>query len=55
MYFALSNTESKIFYDVIDENINLPMLSIDPVNMDVHLNSGYVSIPATLKQEGNLR
>ncbi|MGZ4100269.1 MAG: ABC transporter ATP-binding protein, partial [Bacteroidia bacterium] len=41
LYFALGNAETKIFYDVIDENVNMPMLNINPSSMDVHENSGY--------------
>jgi lipopolysaccharide transport system ATP-binding protein len=50
LYFALSNAEHKIFYDVLDNNVNIPMLSIDPVSMDVHENAGFVSIPFNLEQ-----
>ena len=48
LYFALGNTDSKIFYDVIDDNVNIPMLSINPISMDAHENSGFVSIPFSL-------
>jgi lipopolysaccharide transport system ATP-binding protein len=45
LYFALGNKDTKVFYDVIDENVNLPMLSINPISMDVHENAGFISIP----------
>ena len=49
LYFALANSDFKVFYDVLDNNINIPMLSINPVSMDVHENSGFVTIPVSLK------
>jgi lipopolysaccharide transport system ATP-binding protein len=49
MYFALGNDEAKIFYDVVDENVNLPVLTINPISMDVHENSGFVSVPFNFK------
>jgi lipopolysaccharide transport system ATP-binding protein len=48
MYFAIGNPSKNEFYDVIDENINLPMLNINPISMDIHENSGFFSIPVTL-------
>ncbi len=45
LYFALGNKDTKVFYDVIDDNVNLPMLSINPISMDVHENAGFISIP----------
>jgi lipopolysaccharide transport system ATP-binding protein len=49
LYFTLSNSEYKIFYDVLDNNVNIPMLNINPISMDVHENSGFVTIPFNLK------
>ena len=49
LYFALGNRDAKIFYDVIDDNVNIPMLNINPISMDVHENSCFVSIPYHLK------
>lgn len=49
MYFALGNAVSKVFYDVIDENVNLPMLNINPIGIDIHENSGFISIPVNLE------
>jgi lipopolysaccharide transport system ATP-binding protein len=51
LYFALGNVEAKIFYDVIDENVNLPMLDINPISMDIHENSGFVSVPFLIQVE----
>jgi lipopolysaccharide transport system ATP-binding protein len=45
LYFALGNPEAKVFYDVIDENVNIPMLNINPSSMDVYENSGFVTVP----------
>lgn len=49
LYFALGSSDAKVFYDVIDENVNFPMLNINPVSMDVHENSGFVSVPFNFK------
>jgi lipopolysaccharide transport system ATP-binding protein len=49
LYFALSNSDHKIFYDILDNNVNIPMLNINPISMDVHENSGFVSLPFDLK------
>ena len=49
LYFALSNSEYKIFYDVLDNNVNIPMLNINPISMDPHENAGFVSLPFNLK------
>jgi len=51
LYFALGDAEVKVFYDVVDENVNLPLLNIDPTSMDVHENSGFVSLPFNFKLE----
>ncbi|MBA2611412.1 MAG: ABC transporter ATP-binding protein [Bacteroidetes bacterium] len=49
LYFTLSNSEFKIFHDVLDNNVNIPMLNINPVSMDVHENIGFVTMPFNLK------
>lgn len=51
LYFALGNDEAKIFYDVVDQNVNLPLLNINPISMDVHENAGFVSLPFNFKLE----
>lgn len=48
LYFALANNEYKIFYDVLDNNVNIPLLNINPVSMDVHENAGFFTIPVNL-------
>ncbi len=45
LYVALGNEDTKVFYDVIDDNVNLPLLTINPISMDIHENAGFVSIP----------
>ncbi len=49
LYFSLANKEASIFYDVVDENVNIPMLNILPSSNDAHENIGFVSLPYTLK------
>ncbi len=49
LYFALANNDFKIFYDVLDTNINMPLLNINPVSMDVHENAGFATLPFNLK------
>ncbi|MBA4240160.1 MAG: ABC transporter ATP-binding protein [Sphingobacteriaceae bacterium] len=49
LYFALGDAGTKIFYDVVDENVNLPILNINPVSMDVHENSGFVTLPIKIQ------
>ncbi|MBK8368405.1 MAG: hypothetical protein IPL10_13565 [Bacteroidetes bacterium] len=49
LYFALGNAETKTFYDVVDENVHFPMLTINPISMDVHENAGLVTIPFNLQ------
>lgn len=49
LYFALGQPDAKLFYDVIDENVNIPMLNINPVSIDPHENIGFVSVSATTK------
>jgi len=41
LYFAIGNTNTTLFYDVIDSNINIPSLLIIPTSDDVHQNIGY--------------
>ena len=48
IYLALFDKEAKVSYDVIDSNVNLPMLNIDPVTMDVHENDGFFTAPFVL-------
>lgn len=48
LYFWLGNKDAKISYDVIDSNVDLPMLNINPVTMDVQENEGFFSAPFKL-------
>ncbi|MFL5763682.1 MAG: ABC transporter ATP-binding protein [Bacteroidia bacterium] len=50
LYFAISDPSFRIFYDVLDNNVNIPMLNINPVSMDAHENAGFVSLPFNLKR-----
>lgn len=49
LYFSLANKDTTSFYDVIDENVNIPMLNILPSSSDVYENTGFVTLPYTLK------
>lgn len=49
LYFALGNTAKSIWYDVIDNNVNLPSLHITPISIDAHENTGFLSIATTLE------
>jgi lipopolysaccharide transport system ATP-binding protein len=45
LYFAIGNAKTQKWYDVVDNNVNLPALNITAVNMDAHMNMGLFSIP----------
>lgn len=45
VYIALGTEDYKLFYDVLDDNVNLPLLSINPISMNVYENSGYITTP----------
>ncbi|MGI8581150.1 MAG: ABC transporter ATP-binding protein [Chitinophagaceae bacterium] len=49
LYFAIGNTSAKIWYDVIDGNVNLPALIVSPSSDDPHENFGTVTIPFTIE------
>ena len=44
LYFAIFNNDYTISYDVIDQNVNLPVLKVNSTTHDVHFNEGYFSI-----------
>jgi len=44
LYYAIGNTKAK-WYDVVDNNVNLPALNITSVDMDTHSNMGIFSVP----------
>ncbi|MDP3557254.1 MAG: ABC transporter ATP-binding protein [Bacteroidota bacterium] len=48
LYFAIGDAKQTRWYDVVDNNVNLPTLNITPVDMDPHSNSGKFSIPYKL-------
>ena len=47
--FAIGDREAKSFYDVLDENVSLPLLRMDSVDTDVYANIGLLNIPYTLE------
>ena len=51
LYFAMYDLDFKISHDVIDENVNLPLLTINPKSSDVHENSGYFPIIANIEKQ----
>jgi lipopolysaccharide transport system ATP-binding protein len=44
LYIALGDTRGERFYDVIDRNVDLPMISIDSDDIDAYARHGYFSI-----------
>jgi lipopolysaccharide transport system ATP-binding protein len=48
LYFAIGDAKYQKWFDVVDNNINLPALNISAIDMDQHYNSGKVSIPYKL-------
>lgn len=44
LYFALFNNDFTISYDVIDQNVNLPLLRINSFTSDVHFNVGFFNL-----------
>ncbi len=50
LYYVLGNKEGKIYYDVIDTNVNIPMLNINPSSIDMDENSGFLSMPFKMKK-----
>lgn len=51
LYFALGNKDAKEFFDVLDNNVNLPVLNINPISMDVHENTGFMTAPFEIRIE----
>ena len=49
LYFCLADIPAKVFYDVVDANVNLPMLEINPASIDYHENMGFITMPYNLK------
>ncbi|HEY1037864.1 MAG TPA: ABC transporter ATP-binding protein [Bacteroidia bacterium] len=48
LYFALGDAQNKVWYDVVDNNVNIPALNIMSIDMDPHSNLGLFSIPYKL-------
>lgn len=48
LYFAIGDAKQTRWFDVVDNNVNLPALNITAVDMDPHYNSGMFSIPYKL-------
>lgn len=51
-YFALGDGENKVWYDVVDNNVNIPALNIMAIDMDPHYNLGFFSLPYKLQMNG---
>jgi lipopolysaccharide transport system ATP-binding protein len=49
LYFAIGDAKQTKWYDVVDNNVNLPALNITPIDMDPHYNAGFFSIPYKLE------
>jgi len=49
MYYALGKIGTKEFYDVIDDNVDIPMLFINTSGKDIHENVGFISISHNFK------
>jgi hypothetical protein len=45
MYFAIGNAEALLWYDVVDGNVNLPILNILPYSIETHRNNGFFDVP----------
>jgi len=45
IYFAIANKDESVWYDVVDENVNLPPLSIQSENNDEYYNYGFFAVP----------
>jgi lipopolysaccharide transport system ATP-binding protein len=54
LYICLGNAKCEKFFDVIDENIDLPWMRILSDDKDVHRTIGYFSIPARLHVDSKL-
>lgn len=45
LYFAIGDPKTQKWYDVVDNNVNLPALNIMSIDLDPHFNAGLFSIP----------
>ncbi len=52
LYFALGDAKNTVWYDVVDNNVNLPALNIMAIDMDAHTNAGLFSLPYKLEMNG---
>ena len=48
-YICLSDASYKNFYDVIDENVNLPFLKVNSPFSDPHIDNGYVDLEYSIE------
>lgn len=48
VYACLGNSTWKTCFDVIDQNVNIPYLTISSRDLDPHQNVGYATIPSNL-------
>jgi hypothetical protein len=48
LYVAIGRSDARLFYDVIDQNVDLPFLRVTAQNKDTYDNIGSVSIPYRL-------
>lgn len=55
LYIALGDTRAEQFYDVIDRNVDLPMLSVDSRDPDMYARSGYFSVDYRISVDGGSR
>ncbi|MCW7490383.1 ABC transporter ATP-binding protein [Leptospira meyeri] len=51
LYIGVGDKDLKRWYDVIDNNVNIPALSITSSELDPHHNMGLVSLPFELRIE----
>ena len=49
LYIAMGNANCEKFYDVIDENVNLPLLCISSEETDPHRTVGYFSMTSRIE------
>ena len=49
LYFALANNTASIFYDVIDDNVNIPQLTINTSGTKQYEDGGLFSLPYSVK------
>lgn len=48
LYFAIGNKEFTKWYDVVDNNVNIPALTITSIDLDPHYNVGLFTLPCKI-------